>query len=73
MNKAQATALREVAKAIILTVKEVGNMGAPGGIMYAALMAQGCTLDQFEQIMGGLTRAGYLDKRGDCYHFVKDL
>ena len=39
--------------------------GAPAGIMYAALMTQGCTLHQFEQITGGLVRAGMLSRDGD--------
>jgi len=58
---------------VVETVKESGSMGAPGGIMYAALMAQGCTLEQFEQIMGALVNAGRISKSGDCYHYIKDL
>jgi len=73
MNIQQAQALRQVAKAVIDTVKESGDLGAPGGIMYAAMMAQGCTLEQFEAIMGGLIRAGRLSKSGECYHFIRDL
>ncbi len=35
--------------------------------MYAALMSQGCTLNQFESIMGALVRLGRVEKRGECY------
>ncbi len=70
MTNEQITALRQLADAIIEAVKAAGPLGAPGGVMYAALMAQGCTLHQFEQIMSGMVRAGKLTKRGDCYHIA---
>ncbi len=70
MTNEQITALRQIAAAIIAAVRAAGPLGAPGGVMYAALMAQGCTLNQFEQIMGGMVRAGKLTKRGDCYHLA---
>ncbi len=70
MTHEQITALRQIAAAIIESVKAAGPLGAPGGVLYAALMAQGCTLHQFEQIMGGMVRAGKLTKRGDCYHLA---
>jgi hypothetical protein len=63
----QIKALKAVADAIIETVQLAGPMGAPGGHIYAALMANGCTLHQYEQIMSGLVRAGKLRKSGECY------
>ena len=63
MTPQQAKALQAVAKAIIESCKTF----APGGVIYAALMAQGCTLNQFEQIMGQLVGAGMLSKEGECY------
>jgi hypothetical protein len=68
MTPAQITAIRYVAKAITDTVKEAEPIGAPGGVIYAALSAQGCTLRQYEGIMGGLVRAGILTQDGDLYH-----
>jgi hypothetical protein len=67
MTPEQVKALRDIADMIVLTVKESGPIGAPGGVLYAALMTHGCTLHQFEQIMGALVRAGKLTKRGHCY------
>ena len=63
MTLQQAKALQAVAKAIIEACKTY----APGGVIYAALMSQGCTLSQFEQIMGQLVGAGMLTKEGECY------
>ena len=74
MTVQQISALRAIGQAIIETVKESDPIiGAPGGILYAALITSGCTLSQFQQIMSGLVRAGYLRQSGECYHWVKDL
>jgi hypothetical protein len=67
MTMEQAKALRQVADAIIATVRESGPLGAPAGHMYAALMAHGCTLEQFEGIMSGLVSAKMLSKSGELY------
>jgi hypothetical protein len=67
MTAQQIRLIRMVADAIISTVRETGPAGAPGGVIYAALMAQGCTLAQFETIMNGLVRAGQLTRDGHCY------
>jgi hypothetical protein len=56
--------------ALVETVREAGPLGAPGGVMYAALMTQGCTLEQFEGLMGTLLRIGVVRKHGDCYHII---
>jgi len=53
--------------AIVETVKEAGKLGAPGGVMYAALMAHGCTLDQFNTIMQVLVNVGKLRRSGNLY------
>lgn len=63
----QRDAFIRIASAIIDTVKEMGEQGAPAGIMYAALMGYGCSLNQFESIMSILVRAGKLTKHGDLY------
>ena len=54
----QIAAVRHVADSIVEAVKVAGSLGAPGGTLYAALMGAGCTLDQFNQFMGALQRAG---------------
>ena len=63
MTSQQAKALQAVVKAIIESCKTF----APGGVIYAALMHQGCTLNQFQQIMSQLVGAGMLTQDGDCY------
>jgi hypothetical protein len=73
MTAQQVKLLRMVADAILCTVREAGPTGAPGGVIYAALMAQGCSLHQYEQIMGGLVAAGMLTRDGDCYHAAQGV
>lgn len=68
MTLDQILALRLIAQAVLESIKAAGPLGAPGGHLYAALMAHGCSLQQFEQIMTGLERNGMVTKRGDCYH-----
>jgi hypothetical protein len=60
-------ALRLICDAIIETVKKAGESGVPGGVIYTALMTQGCTMQQYEEIMGGLVAVGKLTKRGNLY------
>jgi hypothetical protein len=57
--------LRRVAEAITATINETPH-GAPGGVMYAAVM-QHLSLDRFEAIMRVLVEAGRLTKRGNLY------
>ena len=66
MNEQQLKALKQILDAILEAVAAC-PMGAPAGPMYASLMSQVCTLNQFESIMGGLVRAGKLRQQGDLY------
>jgi len=68
MTAEQRAALKAICDAIIETVKATGPLGAPGGLLYAALMAHGCTLEQFQNLMNGLVAAKMLTKRSECYH-----
>jgi hypothetical protein len=56
---------KRVCDAVIAVVNET-PAGAPGGVMYAALMAH-ITLAQFEAMMRLLVETGRVTKRGDLY------
>lgn len=71
MTKEQISALRAIGDAIVDACKAAGEMGAPGGHLYAALMAQGCTLSQFQSIMSGLELAGLVTRHGECYRATR--
>jgi hypothetical protein len=62
-NRAAATAIA----AILKIVEESGPNGAPAGPMYAAMMTVGCTLEQFQGMMGTLVAAGLLRLSHHCY------
>jgi hypothetical protein len=62
--------MQAVLSAIMDAVAAAGPCGAPGGIIYAALFAQGCTLNQFQTIMDALVRAGKVTRDGECYHIA---
>jgi hypothetical protein len=63
----QIRALALVCSAILDAVREAGSTGAPGGVIYAGLMAAGCSLAQYEAMMGTLVRIGRLERRGEIY------
>lgn len=75
MTPQQAAALRQIAQGIIDAVKAGGDLGAPAGTLYAALMGAGCTLNQFQQIMSALVRTGKVrtNSSGTLYWHVADL
>jgi hypothetical protein len=68
----QARAVRIVCGAIIDAVKEAGDVGAPGGVLYAVLQGS-ISLAQFEQLMSALVKTGKLRREGDLYFWVADL
>ena len=68
MTREQAQALQRIAAVVIEACDAAGSLGAPSGVLYAGLMAQGCTLSQYQQITDGLVRAGMLTRAGHLLH-----
>ena len=69
MTNEQQQALKGICDAIVETVKAM-PLGCPAGELYARLMAHGCTLDQFENLMGALVNIRMLRKSGHLYFAV---
>lgn len=67
MSTKHVAAVIEIATAVIDTVYEAREHGAPGGVMYAALMSAGLSLESFEKLMALLIERNFVVKRGDCY------
>lgn len=67
MNEQQRNAVRAIARAVVSATIAAEPLGAPGGTIYAALMAQGCTFNQYVSLMGSIERAGLISKHGECY------
>lgn len=69
MTKQQILALQSIGKGII-EAANINSTGAPGGVIYSALMSHGATFNQFEQIMSTLVRHGFLshDVDASTYH-----
>lgn len=70
LTAAQREALLAIVDVTVEAVRAAGPTGAPAGPMYAAMMAHGCTLTQFEGLMSALVRSGRLRQSGNLY-FIK--
>ncbi len=69
MNK-QNAAIKAVADAIVESVREAGDMGAPSGFVYAALMGH-MNLDTYYQFIAALVKLGLLRQEGDLLYACK--
>lgn len=59
MNNEQIRAAQAVGIAILETIRDAGELGAPSGPMFAALQAQGCSLRQYSSLVAGLLKSGF--------------
>ena len=69
-SEAKVAAVKAILDSIVEAVAAAGKLGAPAGHLYAALMAYGFDIHQFESIMNVLVRAGKLERRGDLYFVI---
>lgn len=65
----QAAALVQVVKLIADTIKETPG-GVPSGTLYAGLMTAGCTLAQYESLVGILVNAGVVKNSNNLLTWV---
>jgi len=70
MNEAQKQAVLAAIGIIVETVEEMGELGAPEGPMYAALMGAGISLDQFNQLVALAVKTGKIRKSGHVLYPV---
>ena len=63
MAKIRAHAAIEIVRSVADAIKDAGRI--PAGTLYAGLMAQGCTLGQYEQLEAMLIRSGVIRKSND--------
>lgn len=68
MNAIQLRAVATVSLGVIEAVEAAGETGAPAGVLYSAMQAQGATFNQFLSLMTTLVRPGYLTMEDNCYH-----
>lgn len=69
--RAALDALLAITEGVIDAVRVAGDQGVPGGVLYAALMTTGMTLERFEWLMALLVSSGRLVKRGQLYFYVE--
>lgn len=67
MTPTQIRAVATISLGVIEAVEAAGEQGAPAGVLYAAMQAQGASFNQFVSLMGTLVRPGYLTLEDNCY------
>jgi hypothetical protein len=68
MTNQQIKALQSIGKGIIESCN-IDSIGAPSGVIYAALMRHGASLSQFQSIMETLVKHGFLTHDADCHTY----
>jgi hypothetical protein len=64
MTNEQIKAMRQILSVVADAVSAAGPAGCPEGVLYAHLMGYGCTLGQFQSIVGALVTTGKVRKDG---------
>jgi len=68
MDNHQIQALQSIAKGIIESAS-LSPTGAPSGVIYAALMGHGASLNQFQSIMDTLVKCQFLTHDNECHTY----
>jgi hypothetical protein len=68
MDNHQIQALQSIAKGIIESAN-LSPTGAPSGVIYAALMGHGASLNQFQSIMDTLISCQFLTHDTECHTY----
>ena len=66
-HQAIVEALQRTYLAILETIHEAGDMGAPDGVLFAAMQAHGATLAQYRQFTTSMTSRGFVILDANCY------
>lgn len=72
MTPQQIEMLQKVGLGVLEAVAAAGEVGAPGGVLYAAMQAHGASLSQFQSIMGGLVGKAMLTQQHETYHLTRE-
>jgi len=70
LSAEQQSALSLAVSLILDAAKEAGPLGAPSGVVYAALSAHGMTLLSYQSIINALTRANKITVENHCISLV---
>lgn len=70
MNANITEILKLAVDCILDAARKAGPMGAPSGVVYAALSAHGMTLNVYQQIIDYLVSAGRITVENHCIKIV---
>lgn len=73
MQQSHFEVLQRLGLATLEAIDAGGDTGAPGGVLYAAMMAHGASLSQFQSFMDTLRLRGFVTVNDtECYHITSD-
>lgn len=67
----QEQAIKLAVSCILDAAKEGGELGAPSGVIYAALSEHGMSLTVYQQIIDALASRGLITISGHCIKLAK--
>jgi hypothetical protein len=71
MNAQQLAALRLAIDCILEAAEMGGSLGAPSGVVYAAMSAHGMSLSSYQSLLDALQRAGKIEVSDHCIYLPK--
>jgi len=70
MNEQQLAAIRLAVECIEDAARIAGPLGAPSGVVYAALSGAGMRLETYQSLLDSLVRLGRITVSGHCIKLV---
>ncbi len=67
----QIRAAQRIGLAVLESIQAAGELGAPSGVLYAALQQTGCSLSQFQSLMAPLEGRGFVTQENHCFTITK--
>jgi predicted methyltransferase len=71
MTPSQINAAQLLGKAVLETIEESGSLGAPSGVLYAALSSKGVSLSIYQQMIASMGKNGFVTESDHCLHITK--
>jgi len=66
-------AVIRIMQIVVETIREMGKMGAPSGVVYAALQTMGCNLASYNRMISELKNLGIIQEKNNLLFYVEEV